>query len=126
MSASSSALRKEERGDCKIAGAQGFHQADFAAALEDRSGHGRRNRQRGGKQGGQRDQQHQSLDAREHRAFILRDLADLLGVRVRNRFLQLIGNRLHVGRAVPAVVNFRRSWSWDRGGPARLPAWSAR
>ena len=99
---------EENCGDDDVARAQGLHQSDFDAALVDGGGHGGGNRERGCEQGGESDQQHESCDAREHGAFVLRDLANLLGVRMRNHFLQLIGDRLHVGRAIPAVVNFGR------------------
>src|SRR5207247_6962340 len=66
--------------------------------------HSRRNRQRRSQQSGNRNQQHQSLYARENRPFVLCYLPNLLSVRVRNGFLQLICNRLRVRRAVPAIV----------------------
>src|SRR6266849_8167111 len=80
-------LRKKDRRHGKIACAESFHQADFNAPLKDRRSHGGRNGESGGEKGGERDQQHQSLDAREHRALVLRDLADLLGMRMRDDFL---------------------------------------
>src|SRR5271157_5602433 len=73
--------------ETEIARAEGLHQTDFNAALEDGRGHGGRNRESGSKKGGERDQQHQPFDAREHSAFVLRDLADLLRVRMRDDFL---------------------------------------
>ena len=100
-------LRKEDGRNREIARAESFHQADFDAALINGRGHGSGNGESGSQKRGERDQQHQSFNAREHRAFVLRDLADLLGVRMWNDFLQLVGNRLDVRRAVPAVVNFR-------------------
>ena len=101
-------LGKKQDGHCQIAGAQSLHQANFAATLKHRGRHGGGNRQRRGQQRRQRDQEHQSLDARKHRAFILRHLADLLGVGVRNGLLQLECDGLRIRRAVPAVVHLRR------------------
>src|SRR5208282_87870 len=80
-------FRKKDRRDRKIACAERLHQTDFDPALIDGRGHGGRNGESGGKKGGERDQQHESLDAREHGAFVLRDLADLLRMRMRNDFL---------------------------------------
>ena len=114
---------EEDGRDRKVAGAESFHQADLAAALENGGGHSGRDGEGRGKERGQRDEQHQTLDAREYGAFVLGDLANLLGVRVRDRFLELVGDRLHVGRAVPAIVDFRASWFSDRGRRARLAAW---
>src|SRR6185437_16923338 len=58
----------------------------------------------GSEQRGEGDQQHQSFNASEDVAFVLLYLANLLGMRVRNNFLNLICNRLRVRRAVPAVA----------------------
>src|ERR1019366_5186752 len=85
-------FRKEDRRDREIACAEGFHQTDFDAPLIDGRGHGGGNGEGGCVKGGERDQQHESLDAREHGTFVLRDLADLLSVRMRDDFLQLVGN----------------------------------
>ncbi len=101
-------LGKKQDGHGQIAGAQRLHQAHLAAPLHHRSRHRSGNRQRGGQQRRQRDQEHQSLDARKHRAFILRHLANLLGVGVRDGLLQLECDGLRVRRAVPAVVHLRR------------------
>ena len=52
----------------------------------------------------QGDEQHQALNTRENCTFILGNLTNLLGMRVRNRLLQLEGDGRGIGRAVPAVV----------------------
>src|SRR5271163_401079 len=79
-------LRKKYRGDREAAGAERFHQSDFNAALEDGGRHCRRNGQSRCEKRGERDQQHQSVDTREHSALALRDLPNLLGVRMRDNF----------------------------------------
>ena len=56
-------FRKEDGSDRKIARAERLHQTDFNAPLKDRRGHGGGNSERGGEKRGQRNQQHQSLDA---------------------------------------------------------------
>ncbi len=116
MSASSKASAKKMAATVKLPAPERLHQSDFDAALVDGSRHRGGNGKRGSEQRGESDQQHQSLDARKHRTFILRDLADLLGMRMRDHFLQLVGDRLDIRRAIPAVINFRRHRLGIAGG----------
>src|SRR5215469_486156 len=99
---------KEDGSHGEFACAQSLHQSDFGAALEDRGRHGGGYSQPRGKESCKRDQKDQSLDTGQHCAFILCDLANLFGVRVRHGFGELQRNRLRIGRAVPAIVDCAR------------------
>src|ERR1700720_1792813 len=83
-------LREEDRRNREIARPKGFHQSDFNATLKNGGSHGRGNGQRGAKERGQRDQQHESLDAGEYSPLILGNLTNLFRVGMRNDLLQLV------------------------------------
>ena len=118
--------RRRERRRTSLPAPRAFISPTSHAAFEDGGGHGGGDGQRRGEQRGQRDQQHQSLDAREYRAFVLRDLANLLGMRVRDR-LPATDRRSTARRASSTSGRRPRDSSFsDRGGRARLRAWSAR
>src|ERR1700693_2193393 len=80
---------KKNRGDRKLSRPQNLHQPDLSPAFKNSGGHGRRNRQCRREQRRQRNQKNEPFDPRQNRAFVLRYLTNLLGVRVRNRLRQL-------------------------------------
>ena len=97
-------LGKKNAANEGVGGTDGFHDADFGAALQNDSRGSGSNGERGGEKSGERDDPKQGADVRENFAFAIGDAANGADVGAGENLADLVADRRNVGRAEPAVI----------------------